>query len=337
MRPIFFTLLFLSSFAFGQEMTQQEEAEKMAEVMAEEMACSDVVLPTNAIVVDANSGTPLVGAKIVFTTYYSEVKEFTSDNNGKFDFGSLMLCDTVTVSMDGYISTTKISGDHFFYEQDPEWKIELSAANDGGDNSSQDEADPSTTTQTLTSLGLDSGYKGYAWGSAPSSAISTVFSLLPNGDSTNLNQSFSGMLGLDSVVVTYAYADSGFWKAEIDFVVNENNVQNLIEKFKRLERNISEVYGPPQAIKQKESGPSAAYSMILDQKFSTAFYRSKWSITPVFVELLLNATVLKPVTDLSIFSDNYTVLKLVYNNPDYMHSSKTQPEPEVLPSIFDIY
>ena len=205
------------------------------------------------------------------------------------------------------------------------------------DEESQAVVDPPTTTQTLTSLGLDSGYKGYAWGSAPSSAISTVFSLLSSGDSTNLNQSFSGMLGLDSVVVTYAYADSGFWKAEIDFVVNENNVQNLIEQFKRLERNISEVYGPPQAIKQKESGPSAAYSMILDQKFSTAFYRSKWSITPVFVELLLNATVLMPVTDLSIFSRNYTALKLVYYNPDYMHSSDPQPEPESLPSIFDIY
>jgi hypothetical protein len=138
-------------------------------------------------------------------------------------------------------------------------------------------------------------------------------------------------------VVTYAYADSGFWKAEIDFVINENNVQNLIEQFKRLERNISEVYGPPQTTKQKESGPNAAYSMILDQKFSTAFYRSKWSIAPVFVELLLNAAVLNPVTDLSIFSGNYTVLKLVYYNPDYMHSSDPQPEPESLPSIFDIY
>ena len=205
------------------------------------------------------------------------------------------------------------------------------------DEESQVVVDPPTTTQTLTSLGLDSGYKGYAWGSAPSSAISTVFSLLPSVDSTDLNQSFSGRLGLDSVVVTYAYADSGFWKAEIDFVINENNVQNLVEQFKRLERNISEVYGPPQTTKQKESGPSAAYSMILDQKFSTAFYRSKWSITPVFVELLLNATVLKPVTDLSIFSGNYTVLKLVYYNPDYMHSSDPQPEPESLPSIFDIY
>ena len=205
------------------------------------------------------------------------------------------------------------------------------------DEESQVVVDPPTTTQTLTSLGLDSGYKGYAWGSVPSSAISTVFSLLPSGDSADINQSFSGRLGVDSVVVTYAYADSGFWKAEIDFVVNENNVQNLIEKFKRLERNISEVYGPPQGTKQKESGPSAAYSMILDQKFSTAFYRSKWSITPVFVELLLNATVLMPVTDLSIFSRNYTALKLVYYNPDYMHSSDPQPEPESLPSIFDIY
>ena len=58
------------------------------------------------------------------------------------------------------------------------------------DEESQIEDDPSTTTQTLTSLGLDSGYKGYAWGSAPSSAISTVFSLLPSVDSTDLNQSF---------------------------------------------------------------------------------------------------------------------------------------------------
>jgi len=194
-----------------------------------------------------------------------------------------------------------------------------------------------STTETLMSLGIDLGYKGYAWGSPSNSTINTGFALVPNDDTTNTNQSFSGMLGLDSVVVTYAFADSGFWKAEIDFVVNGNNVQNLIEQFKRLERNISEVYGPPQATKQKESGPSAAYSMILDQKFSTAFYRSKWYITPVFVELLLNATVLMPVTDLSIFSRNYTALKLVYYNPDYMHSSDPQPEPESLPSIFDIY
>ena len=56
-----------------------------------------------------------------------------------------------------------------------------------------------------------------------------------------------------------------------------------------------------------------------------------------FIELLLNASILKPESDLSIFSGNFSLLKLVYYNPDYMHSSKTEPEPEVLPSIFDIY
>ena len=160
---------------------------------------------------------------------------------------------------------------------------------------------------------------------------------MPNDDTTNINQSFSGMLGLDSVVVTYAFADSGFWKAEIDFVINENSVENLIGQFRRLERNISEVYGPPLGTKQKESGPPASYAIILDQKFSTAFYRSKWSATPVFIELLLNASILKPESDLAIFSGNYSLLKLVYYNPDYMHSSKSEPDPEVLPSIFDIY
>ena len=192
-------------------------------------------------------------------------------------------------------------------------------------------------TETLMSLGLDSGYKGFAWGSPSNSPINTVFNLLPNDDSTNVNQSFSGMLGLDSVIVTYAFADSGFWKAEIDFVLNEYNVENLIGQFRRLEKNISEVYGPPQTTKQKESGPPASYAIILDQKFSTAFYRSKWSATPVFIELLLNASILKPESDLAIFSGNYSLLKLVYYNPDYMHSSKSEPDPEVLPSIFDIY
>ena len=208
--------------------------------------------------------------------------------------------------------------------------------NQNTDEQSQNENDQATT-EPLLSLGLASGYKGFAWGSPSNSPINTVFNLLPNDDSTNVNQSFSGMLGLDSVIVTYAFADSGFWKAEIDFVLNENNVENLIGQFRRLEKNISEVYGPPQSTKQKESGPPASYAIILDQKFSTAFYRSKWSATPVFIELLLNASILKPESDLAIFSGNYSLLKLVYYNPDYMHSSKSEPDPEVLPSIFDIY
>ena len=55
------------------------------------------------------------------------------------------------------------------------------------------------------------------------------------------------------------------------------------------------------------------------------------------IELYLNSSVLMPKSDLSIFSANYTVLKLVYYNPDFMHSSKPAPVIEQLPSIFEIY
>jgi len=58
---------------------------------------------------------------------------------------------------------------------------------------------------------------------------------------------------------------------------------------------------------------------------------------PVVIELFLNSSVLVPVTDLPIFSGDFISLKLVYYNPDYMHSSQPLPEPEAIPSIFDIY
>ena len=77
------------------------------------------------------------------------------------------------------------------------------------DEQTQEDNDQATT-ETLMSLGLDSGYKGYPWGSPSNSPINTVFTILPNDDTTNVNQSYTGMLGLDSVVVTYAFADSGF-------------------------------------------------------------------------------------------------------------------------------
>lgn len=193
-----------------------------------------------------------------------------------------------------------------------------------------------TTTQSVPP-GLDSGYKGLAWGSLKGSTISTAFSLVPNLDTLSSNQSFVGSLGPDSVKITYFFADSGFWKVEIDFVMESGSLDKKISDFRRLEKNISAVYGPPQKLNHKESGASAAYGNLLDQKFATAFYRSTWSVTPAMIELLLNASVLMPQSDLPIFSGNFTVMKLVYYNPDFMHSSQPMPEPEAVPSIFDIY
>ena len=90
-----------------------------------------------------------------------------------------------------------------------------------------------SVNQVLTSvpLGLDSGYKGFAWGSLSGSTISTIFTPIANIDTASTDQSFTGMLGLDSVKVKYSFADSGFWKAEIDFLIDENEVT-----LKRLHR-----------------------------------------------------------------------------------------------------
>lgn len=185
--------------------------------------------------------------------------------------------------------------------------------------------------------GLEFGYKGLGWGSPMNASITNPFLPIINEDSTSYKQSFVGSLGPDSVNLTYFFADSGFWKVEIDFILKSYSFEKQIADFRRLEKNVSSVYGPAQRINQKESGATGAYTNILDQKFANAFYRSSWTVTPVIIELLLNTSVLLPKTDLPIFSGNFAVLKLVYYNPDFMHSSQPMPEPEKIPSIFDIY
>ena len=186
-------------------------------------------------------------------------------------------------------------------------------------------------------LTLDAGYKGFLWGSSSEIDIITNFTLIKSEDTLSRNKSYQGRLGPDSVIVLYFFADSGFWKVEIDFHSESNSVEKQVQDFLRHEKNISEVYGPPSKINHKESGVSGAYSNLLDQKFSRAFYRSTWNPNPAMIELYLNSSVLMPESDLSIFSANYSVLKLVYYNPDFMHSSKPAPVIEQLPSIFEIY
>lgn len=186
-------------------------------------------------------------------------------------------------------------------------------------------------------LTIDAGYKGFLWGSAHTTNIITSFSPVKNIDSLSNTKSFVGNLGPDSAMVHYFFADSGFWKVEIDFLVQELTVEMQVQDFLRHEKNISEVYGPPSKINHKESGVSSTYSNLLDQKFSNAFYRSSWKAEPAVIDLYLNSSVLLPKSDVSIFSGNYSVLKLVYYNPDYMYSSSPAPATEDLPSIFEIY
>ena len=114
-----------------------------------------------------------------------------------------------------------------------------------GQNSASD-----TTVQDVPS-GLETGYKGFAWGSLSGSQIPTSLTATPNEDTLAVHQSFTGSLGQDSVRVTYAFADSGFWKVEIDIIITQNDIEGKIADFRRLEKNISEVYGPPQKNESK--------------------------------------------------------------------------------------
>ena len=75
----------------------------------------------------------------------------------------------------------------------------------------------STMLDPSIPLTLDAGYKGFLWGSAPNDKIYTNFSLLSTIDSLSKHKSFVGRLGPDSATVHYFFADSGFWKVEIDF------------------------------------------------------------------------------------------------------------------------
>ena len=342
MKHLFSLLFFLSAFARTQEPTPAQ-----VDLMQEEMSCSDGDYSTNILVVEENSGSsgssnnPLVGAKILLKPYSGKMKEFTSDLKGDSGLIPLMLCDTVIVSKNGYSTLTFISGELFPREDLPLWTIRLPIDSSSSTNTSLTNDDTFNNTENLSKenvpVDIESGYKGFLWGMPVESNISNNFTLLQSVNSQSSQKSFSGNLGIDSVLVTYAFADSGFWKVEIDFITDQKNLDSQISHFRRLEKNISAVYGPPANINQKESGVSSVFSDQLNQKFSRALYRSSWDANPVIIELYLNGNVLLPKTDLVLFSGNFSILKLVYYNPDYMHSSHELPNKEILPSIFDIY
>jgi hypothetical protein len=191
--------------------------------------------------------------------------------------------------------------------------------------------------EAIDNSGLDFGYKDYKWGSAISNLPS-----MENFSAAQVNsdQSFAlltGTLGLDSVDVNYVFSDSGFWKVEIDFALSADEMDDNINTFLRLEKNISEIYGNPFSTEQTLNGPSNSYNNFLNIKYSRSFYRSSWNVSPVKILLILNSLVQQPQTDNSILEGKLSFMKLVYYNPDYMISTNGQSQEQVFPSIYDIY
>ena len=209
-------------------------------------------------------------------------------------------------------------------------------------NAQQNAADSVLNTTDIdesigASNGLVFGYKGYQCG--------TPIAILPELDNfseaqVNSNQksaSIAGQLGLDTVVVNYIYSDGVFWKVEINVELNNNDIDKQIDKFLRLEKNISEVYGNPYTTEQTVKGPARSYNNFLNVKYARSFYTSSWNVTPARIILVLNGIVQQPLTEISILDSELSFLKLVYYNLDYMQSAEDQTHPIDLPSIYDIY
>jgi len=201
---------------------------------------------------------------------------------------------------------------------------------------------PSLSSQEVDSIppelmGLDYGYKGYAWGTPkeimPRLAYMDTAYYVDDSSAVIM----TGKIGKNEVVISYAYGDSGFWKVEIDFRINQFNIDDQIGQFTDIEKTITEIYGPPKATSQVISGPTSSYSDLMNIKFTRAYYHSSWKVTPCQIELILHSMVQTPATDLPLIAGNTSFLRLIYYNPDYMVIHSDVPEAEELPSIFDIF
>ena len=97
-------------------------------------------------------------------------------------------------------------------------------------------------------LTLDVGYKGFLWGSPANMGIVTNFAQIDLDDSLSLNKSYVGKLGPDSAMVHYFFADSGFWKVEIDFHIETHRVEKHIQDFLRHEKIFLRFMALPQKL-----------------------------------------------------------------------------------------
>lgn len=216
-----------------------------------------------------------------------------------------------------------------------------------GQEQSADEPDTPKVVESADTLaaeadvplpsGLEIGYKGFAWGSSMEILPHLEYMDTAAVGSDSITILMNGKLGPDPVNMDYHFSDGGFWKVEINYALNPNNVDEQIKVFNRIEKNLTEVYGPPKGTSQLLSGPSSTYADAMNVKYARAFYRSSWNMTPVKVELILSGLVQTPTAELQIIYDNPSILKLIYYNPDYMVVEQEESEPEKLPSIFDIY
>ncbi len=188
----------------------------------------------------------------------------------------------------------------------------------------------------VLNLSLDYGYKGYAWGSDRSlfPPAKPITSIIYSRDSSSV--SFWTTLGPDTVMLSYFYSDSGFWKAEVSFPLNPFDQEAQDKKFREIAIILDQIYGNPTSSSLSITGPQTTSSNPLDMDYARMFQHKSWQFMPCQIELLLISFVQDTETSYPVISGTSQLI-LVYYNPDYM--VKVQPAKAVNkgPTIFDLY
>lgn len=186
---------------------------------------------------------------------------------------------------------------------------------------------------------LSNGYKGILWGSPINSLQSNSKDTTKTINDNNF-QSILGVLGKDSVNYSYYFSDSGFWKVVIDFLDIEGivGIENHINEFHRIEKELTKKYGSPIRTSQNEMGTDREYLFSNFPKLSRAYFRSSWLHNSISIELLLEAVVPQDSKDIPVFMESSKYLKLYYYNPKFYNSLKNDST-KVLKddSLSDVY
>ena len=210
----------------------------------------------------------------------------------------------------------------------------------------QEEGDTTETAGVEDSLesaapteGLAFGYKGLAWSAAMDQLEGASSDTSSNASLLN-QRILKGTLGQDSVTYTYHFSDVGFWKVVIDYdgIESDKRIDDYISRFHRVEKSLTEKYGPPKRTSQNEMGTDREYLFSKFPKLSRAYFRSSWSADPASIELILEAVVPQSEDDPPIFKEGSRSLRLYYYNINsFSTATADTTKPPEAKSLSDVY
>ena len=189
----------------------------------------------------------------------------------------------------------------------------------------EDTSEISDEVVPATGEGLDTGYKGLAWGASVDQLQAPAESDTAGGsvDSASTSKTVHGTLGEDTVSFSYHFSDLGFWKVVIEYTDLEvsDGIDGYIAHFHRIEKALSNKYGSPMRTSQNEMGTDREYLFSSFPKLSRAYFRSSWLVEPASIELLLEAVVPQSADDPPVFGETPRSVRLYYYNNNFFNTA----------------